>query len=410
MDRRKFLQSAALTGSYALAAKASPLPTLDGEPGPLPLVIHSNTIKGDFHHVWEACVGSDRAAVAFRQQWLSDLERAKKELGMRSVRFHGLFDDEMGVWPVGSKTPNFLYVDIVIDSLIERGLKPFVELSFMPGNLASGSRTAFFYRGNITTPKEMPQWGELIRAFAQHCIDRYGLAEVSTWNFEVWNEANLPFFWSGKQADYFELYKESATALKSVNKGLKVGGPSTARAAWVGDLLEYCAANQVPIDFVSTHVYPEDPQNVLFGENQPYPFEEVMPRALQKVREEINSSKNTGFTSLSNGVEFSKFGLHRSHPEGVQRTCGRHVLLDVRQCIRRTRRSEKLHELWLRPAWTAGDPAPLVQHVRTAPQTGRPRARQQRRPSFGYCATCWFDRSARLESHSPGSRSPLRER
>ena len=258
--------------------------------GAQPVVVRSTSVS-PFPHVWETCVGSDRAAVAFRQQWLSDIERTKRDVGIQSVRFHGLFDDEMGVWPVGSKAPNFLYVDIVFDSLIERGLKPFVELSFMPGALASGTRTAFFYRGNVTVPKDMAQWAELIRAFAGHCIDRYGLKEVSTWNFEVWNEANLTFFWSGTKADYFELYKQAAVGLKAVSPALKVGGPATARAEWVADLLDYCAKNQAPIDFVSTHIYPDDPQKVLFGEGQHYAFEEVMPRTLERLRTEIRSSK-----------------------------------------------------------------------------------------------------------------------
>ena len=258
--------------------------------GSQPIVVRP-TIATPFPHVWETCVGSDRAAVAFRQQWLSDIERTKRDVGIQSVRFHGLFDDEMGVWPIGSKTPNFLYVDIVFDSLIERGLKPFVELSFMPGALASGTRTAFFYRGNVTVPKDMAQWAELVGHFARHCIERYGLKQVSTWNFEVWNEANLTFFWSGTKAEYFELYKQAALALKSIDPTLKVGGPATARAEWVGDLLGFCAANQAPIDFVSTHIYPDDPQKVLFGEGQHYPFEEVMPRALERIRGQIKSSK-----------------------------------------------------------------------------------------------------------------------
>jgi len=83
----------------------------------------------------------------------------------------------------------------------------------------------------------MSQWSELIHALAVHCVERYGIEEVSTWNFEVWNEPNLPFFWSGTKAEYFELYRQSATAIKSVDRRLRVGGPATAQAGWVGDLL-----------------------------------------------------------------------------------------------------------------------------------------------------------------------------
>jgi xylan 1,4-beta-xylosidase len=226
-----------------------------------------------------------------RQQWLSDLEAVKGAAGIKSVRFHGLFDDEMGVWPAGAKQPNFLYIDMVFDAMLALGIRPFVELSFMPAALASGDRTIFFYRGNVTPPKQIDRWGELIGAFAHHCIERYGIEEVSTWKFEVWNEANLVYFWTGTQADYFELYRQSATALKSVDQRLKVGGPSTARAGWVGDLLAFCSTQKVPIDFVTTHIYPDDPQKLVFGEDTQFPYEQVIGRALTKVQSEIKSSQ-----------------------------------------------------------------------------------------------------------------------
>jgi xylan 1,4-beta-xylosidase len=226
-----------------------------------------------------------------RAQWLADAERIHKQTGMKSIRFHGLFSDEMGVWPSGAKSPNFLYIDMVFDAMMERGLKPFIELSFMPEGLASGTQTVFFYKANITPPKDMKLWAELIRAFAEHVIQRYGLAEVRTWSFEVWNEPNLPFFWTATKEDYFELYRQAATALKGVEPRLRVGGPSTARAAWVGDLLEFCATQQVPIDFVTTHIYPDDPQKIVFGPDVHHTFEEVIPKALAKVKNEIASSK-----------------------------------------------------------------------------------------------------------------------
>lgn len=254
------------------------------------LSVKAHNTKGALPHVWEECMGSDRAVVALRQQWLSDLEFVKKTTGLKSVRFHGLFNDEMGVWPSGPKQPNFLYVDMVFDAMMERGIKPFVELSFMPGALASGTRTLLWYRGNTTPPKDPSQWGELVGQLAKHLVDRYGIQEVGGWNFEVWNEPNI-IFWSGTQADYFELYRQSATAIKKVDKRLRVGGPSTAMAAWVGDLLAFCASQQLPIDFASTHVYPDDSQAKLFGEGVHCPYEEVIPRALTQVRKQVKDSK-----------------------------------------------------------------------------------------------------------------------
>jgi xylan 1,4-beta-xylosidase len=120
------------------------------------------------------------------------------------------------------------------------------------------------------------------RPLGKHCVDRYGINEVATWNFEVWNEPNI-VFWSGTKEQYLELYRQSVTALKGVDTRLRVGGPSTAQAAWVGDLLAFCSDQQVPIDFASSHVYPDDPQKNVFGEGVHYAFEEVISKALEKI-------------------------------------------------------------------------------------------------------------------------------
>jgi xylan 1,4-beta-xylosidase len=292
MDRRRFVQSVAMTGALAVANNRVSAFAMDASKADAVRInIRPHEDAGPLPHAWEECVGSDRAIVGLREQWLSDLDRVKREIGFKSVRFHGLFNDEMGVWPLGAKQPNFLYVDMVFDAMLERGVRPFVELSFMPGALASGHNTAFFYKGNTTVPNDLAHWAELIRSLGEHCVARYGIKEVENWAFEVWNEPNLKFFWAGTQSDYFELYRHAVTALKSVNDRLRVGGPSTAQAAWVGDLLAFCAKEKLPIDFASTHIYPDDPQAAVFGEGAHYSFEEVIPRALEKVKGEVKASQ-----------------------------------------------------------------------------------------------------------------------
>ena len=292
MNRRTFVKSVSMAGASVIASHGVPTVAQNStESQPLNIQIWTDTELRKLPHAWEECVGSDRAIVATRAQWLSDLELIKKTTGVKSVRFHGLFNDEMGVWSAGPQ-PNFLYVDTVFDAMLDRGIKPFVELSFMPAHLASGNKTIFWYRGNTTPPGNMAQWGELVGALGKHCVDRYGINEVASWNFEVWNEPNIGF-WSGTKAEYMELYRQSATALKGVDRRLRVGGPSTAQAAWVGDLLAYCADQQVPIDFASSHIYPDDPQKVVFGEGVHHPFEEVIPKSLEKMQAEIAGSKLT---------------------------------------------------------------------------------------------------------------------
>lgn len=289
LNRRTFLRSASIVGASAIVSQRLFSLAQETSANGRDINISTESQARALPHAWEECVGSDRAIVATRAQWLADLKLVKETTGIKSVRFHGLFNDEMGVWPAG-KQPNFLYVDTVFDSMLDCGVRPFVELSFMPAKLASGTKTIFWYHGNTTPPSAMDQWGELVGALGKHCIDRYGVNEVASWSFEVWNEPNIGF-WAGTKAEYFELYRQSVMALKGLDKRLRVGGPSTAQAAWVADLLGYCADQQVPIDFASSHIYPDDPQKVVFGEGVKHSFEEVIPKALEKMQAEIANSQ-----------------------------------------------------------------------------------------------------------------------
>ena len=157
---------------------------------------------------------------------------------------HGLLTDDMAVYTEdakGNPQYNYMYVDVLFDFLHSIGMKPFVELGFMPNALASGKQTIFWWRGNVTPPKDYDKWAGLIRNLVQHFTERYGADEVKTWYFEVWNEPNLsPGFWTGTQQDYFKLYSYAAKAIKSVNPDYRVGGPATAGAAWVPEMIEYC--------------------------------------------------------------------------------------------------------------------------------------------------------------------------
>jgi xylan 1,4-beta-xylosidase len=211
-------------------------------------------------HFWEHTVGSGHATLALRADWRAQIKIARDELGMQHVRFHGILCDDMGT--LVSEGDTFFYsffnADQIIDYLLSIGMKPFVELSFMPTALASGSQTVFHYGANVTPPRDPAQWSVLIRKLVTHWTERYGLDEVRLWFFEVWNEPNLTSFGSGKQEDYFNLYRYTVEAIKGVDKALKVGGPATAANAWIEDFLNFCKANDLPADFVSTHHYPTD--------------------------------------------------------------------------------------------------------------------------------------------------------
>ena len=188
---------------------------------------------------------------------------------------------------------NFSYVDQIYDGLLENGVRPFVELSFMPTKMAADPKLhqPFWYQPVVSPPKDYALWDAMIRALAQHAVDRYGLDEVATWKFEVWNEPNLDF-WGGspKQATYFELYDHTARALKSVSPRLQVGGPSTAQAAWVAPFLQHAKAAGVPVDFVSTHVYANDTADNVLGTHEQIDRDKMVWRAVEKVHGEITQS------------------------------------------------------------------------------------------------------------------------
>lgn len=214
--------------------------------------------KGQLSSTFNMCVGAGRANEGLRADWQQQLAEVKRDAGFRYIRMHGLLTDDMGVYRVdaqGHEHYNFQYIDALYDYLLSIHVKPFVELGFMPAALASGDKTIFWWRGNVTPPRSYEQWGKLIKALTEHFTARYGAAEVASWYFEVWNEPNLDGFWSGSQADYFKLYRYAASAIKSVDARYRVGGPATAGAAWLPETIAFCAQNQVPLDFVSTHTY-----------------------------------------------------------------------------------------------------------------------------------------------------------
>jgi xylan 1,4-beta-xylosidase len=211
-------------------------------------------------HCWEHTVGSCHAPLALRSDWQAQLEQCHRELGFQYVRFHGLLSDDLGmlVCQQDKLLDSFFNADQIFDFLLSIGMKPFVELSFMPEALASGRKTVFKYRGNVTPPRDYRQWAAFIKRLVTHWVDRYGATEVSRWFFEVWNEPNLKAFWTGSREDYFKLYRYTVDVIKAVDGSLQVGGPATARDAWIEEFLDFCEGRDVPVDFVSTHHYPTD--------------------------------------------------------------------------------------------------------------------------------------------------------
>lgn len=268
----------------------------------VPVFSQTIDVKGDaepFTHYWSVGVGAGRANEGLRAGWLEHLKLVKDYCGFQYVRMHGLFGDDMFVYfkkPDGRVVYNWQYIDEVYDRMLALGVKPFVELSFFPKDIAAkDSKQQMWYQNNVSVDRNnFDKWHNLVKEFTQHVVDRYGIDEVLTWYFEVWNEPNLNLnpkagFFDGTKSDYFRMYKESVKAIKSIDKRLKVGGPATSnfiadnrhdgeimdhkksvfysqdiintkqwKGVWIEDFLRFCEKENLPVDFISTHPYPTD--------------------------------------------------------------------------------------------------------------------------------------------------------
>jgi xylan 1,4-beta-xylosidase len=248
-----------------------------------------------FPHYWERMFGSGRAILSLRDSYRRDLREVENATGFEFMRFHAIFHDEVGLYDEdseGKPVYNFSYVDQIYDGLLENHVRPFVELSFMPRKLAAEPALhSFWYKPNVSPPKDWDKWDGLISHFARHLIERYGIEEVSQWYFEVWNEPNLDF-WAGEPKDqtYFQLYDSTARTLKQIDSRLRVGGPATAQAAWVDRFIRHTVENNVPVDFISSHVYANDLSQDVFGTSEKIPRTEFVCRAVRKVHDQVEAS------------------------------------------------------------------------------------------------------------------------
>ena len=225
---------------------------------------------------WQFCTGSGHALLALRADYGQQLKFIHDTLGIERVRFHGIFCDDMRTFndlSMQNGLPgaeqfneyNFNACAAAYDNVLAAGMKPLAELSFMPEKLALKEegrpvKGGFFYKPNIVPPADYSAWREYIQAFIHFLIKRYGIEEVRSWFFEVWNEPDLPYvFWNGSRDEYFHLYAETVRAIKDIDAAIRVGGPATSGSKWIGSFLRFCRENDVPVDFVSTHQYAGDP-------------------------------------------------------------------------------------------------------------------------------------------------------
>ena len=241
--------------------------------GPVSVRVDAATEVRPLPRPWRPMIGSEHLSHLLSEETTGGrpigaeltaaLRAAHEELGVTHVRAHAILGDDLGVYREvdGDPVHDFSGVDRVYDHLRSLDLYPVVELSFMPRDLASDPATTVFdYGAVVSPPHDWDRWHDLVRDLVAHLVERYGLDELlEHWSFEVWNEANLEVFWSGTPEDYLRLYDVTATAVKSVDPRLRVGGPSSAAAGWVEELLAHAERSGSPVDFVTTHTYGSPP-------------------------------------------------------------------------------------------------------------------------------------------------------
>tara|TARA_R110002096_G_scaffold364633_2_gene557728 strand:- start:790 stop:2502 length:1713 start_codon:yes stop_codon:yes gene_type:complete len=177
----------------------------------------------------------------------------------------------------GNPIYDWTIVDRIFDTYIERGMKPFAQIGFMPEALSAkpepyrhywkpGAKYEDIYTGWAYPPKDYEKWAELVYQWVTHCVERYGKEEVESWYWELWNEPNIGY-WQGTTEEYIKLYDYSADAVKRALPTAKMGGPETTGPRWdvaeefLRNFLDHIKSGKnyvtgeigSPLDFITFH-------------------------------------------------------------------------------------------------------------------------------------------------------------
>ena len=206
---------------------------------------------------WSASVGTGTAALTLRSDLETHYKIGAREAGFKRVRGHGVLSDAMGIYQ-GPGSYSWTNFDKYLTAITQAGMRPIMEMDFMPTKLALSGNDKDIY-------KSVTDYKNFITAVVQHCVDKYGMADVSQWYWEIWNEPDYPGFWNGsnaseatsaKMTEYYSLYDAAVSAITSVLPSAFVGGPATTQSGPIGAFLQHCKSAGTRVTFASSHVYP----------------------------------------------------------------------------------------------------------------------------------------------------------
>ena len=265
---------------------------LDGpnQEAPVPAISCRITLSAEdnrcteLKHSWKTLLSVTSANTILYSDVQNMLRKVQKEIGFRYIRFNGIVSDEMRVFSLdsaGNPVFSFTYVDKVLDFLLSIGLRPFIQISFMPEDLAKTRKKLFGYL--VSEPENRKLWCQMVTALVQHMLIRYGKEEVRLWYFSVWHLPDTPseMYGFSNAMDFYRFYQETWTAVKKCDPNLRFGTPASyylvqpGYSNWYIPFLEWCRANSCIPDFLNFHYY-----DLVFhdtdGAQEAFGFQETM--------------------------------------------------------------------------------------------------------------------------------------
>ena len=296
---------------------------------------------GPLRHTWRTFTSVGSAKELLQADVQKMLVELQHDVGFTYIKFHGLLSDDMHVCVSGkggSIAYSFVYVDMVLDFLLSIGLKPMIQLGFMPAAIAREPDHRIFDSNMINSmPVTMEAWCDLVRAFTEHILTRYGADTVEQWPFTIWNEPDTPtsMFGFDREEDFFQFYGATYRTVRSLDGRIRIGTPSTYytedQSRWVRAFAAYCREHGCLPDFFLFHFYGTVP----FKDRDVYTPTDLTVHRLQLSRDEDMLSKGIDVVqSLVHGlygqetpIYLTEWNLSPAHRELLGDTCFRSCYL-----------------------------------------------------------------------------------